>query len=67
MTEQIEKILYFDPQQAKHICCGRCGSICGTDFYFTAGNLFAIMEKEKNRRNRYVLCHFYRRLLQSSR
>ena len=47
MTEQIEKILYFDPQQAKHICCGRCGGICGTDFYFTAGNLFAIMEKRE--------------------
>ena len=25
MTEQIEKILYFDPQQAKHLCCGHCG------------------------------------------
>ena len=25
MTERIEKILYFDPQQAKSVCCDYCG------------------------------------------
>ena len=27
MKVRIEKVLYFDPQQAREVCCGRCGGV----------------------------------------